>query len=106
MSTQADSPARRALAGPLLVAGEELSPLDAPFRVAQLLARRDAIEAHVLAIGRPLSLPASVFGGADREAWQEARKQQQLAAVRQRLHRTVGQTAHFSVSVGSGSPHL
>jgi nucleotide-binding universal stress UspA family protein len=72
--------------------------------VAQLLARRDRVNAHVLTVVRPLALPASLFAAVDRDAWEEVRRQQQLSSVRQRLHETVGRTAHFSVSAESGGP--
>lgn len=78
--------------------------MDGALRVAQLLARRDRVNAHVVTVVRPLSLPASLFPALDRDAWMEVRRQQQLSSVRQRLHETVGQTAHFSVSAESGSP--
>lgn len=96
--------ARRALVGSLLVAGEDASPIDGALRLAQLLARRDRVNAHVLTVVRPLPLPGALFAAIDRDAWDEVRRQQQLSSVRQRLHQTVGQTTHFSVSVETGSP--
>ena len=78
--------------------------MEGALHVAQLLARRDRVNAHVLTVVRPLALPASLFAPGDRDAWEEVRRQQQLAAVRQRLHETIGRTAHFSVSAESGSP--
>ena len=105
MSTEpAVATARRTLHGPIVVAGEDATPTDGALRVAQLLARRDRVNAHVLTVVRPLALPSSLLSGVDQDAWQEVRRQQQLASVRQRLHETVGQTAHFSVGAESGSP--
>ena len=105
MSTEpAVATARRTLVGPIVVAGEDATPTDGALRVAQLLARRDRVNAHVLTVVRPLALPSSLLSGVDQDAWQEVRRQQQLASVRQRLHETVGQTAHFSVGAESGSP--
>jgi nucleotide-binding universal stress UspA family protein len=72
--------------------------------VAQLLARRDRVNAHVLTVVRPLALPAALFAAVDQGAWEESRLQQQLASLRQQVHQTVGQTAHFSVSAERGSP--
>ena len=95
---------RRGLVGPILVAGEETSPIDGALHVAQLLARRDRVNAHVLTVVRPLALPASLFAAIDREEWEEGRRQRQLSTVRQRLYETVGRTAYFSVSAESGSP--
>jgi nucleotide-binding universal stress UspA family protein len=95
---------RRAFVGPLLVAGEEASPIDGALHVAQLLARRDRVNAHVLSVVRPLALPASLFAADDHNGWEDGRRQQQLSSVRQRLYETVGRTAHFSVSAETGSP--
>jgi len=78
--------------------------MDGALHVAQLLARRDRVNAHVLTVVRPLALPASLFAAVDQDAWAEVRRQQQLASVRQRLHETVGRTAYFSVSAENGSP--
>jgi len=72
--------------------------------VAQFLGRRDRVNVHLLTVVRPLAFPASLFAGVDQDAWEDVRRQQQLASVRQRLHQTVGRTAHFSVSAESGSP--
>src|SRR5678815_724177 len=70
---------RRALVGPLLIAGEDASRMDGALHVAQLLARRDRVNAHVLTVVRPLALPASLFAAVDQDAWAEVRRQQQLA---------------------------
>jgi nucleotide-binding universal stress UspA family protein len=78
--------------------------MEGALRVAQMLARRDRVNAHVLTVVRPLALPESLFAPGDHDAWEELRRQQQLGSVRQRLHETVGRTAHFSVSAESGSP--
>ena len=97
-------PPRRGLISPLLVAGEETSSIDGALHVAQLLARRDDVNAHVLTVVRPLTLPASLLADVDREAWEEGRRQRQLALVRQQLHQAVGVSAHFSASAEGGSP--
>ena len=97
-------PARRALLGPLLVAGEETSPIDGALHLAHLLARRDHVNAHVLTVVRPLALPAPLLTDADRAAWEEGRRQRQLTLVRQQLHQAVGVSVHFSVSAEGGSP--
>lgn len=105
MSTaSAGTNTRRALIGPILVAAEDASPIDGALHVAQLLARRDRVNAHLVTVVRPLALPTSLFAPGDRDAWEELRRQQQLTTVRQRLHETIGRTAHFSVSAESGSP--
>jgi hypothetical protein len=64
--------------------------MDGALHVAQLLARRDRVNAHVLTVVRPLALPASLFSAVEQDAWEEARRQQQLASVRRRLHHTGG----------------
>lgn len=96
--------ARRALRGPIIVAGEEASPLDGALRLGQELARRDLVNVHVLTVVRPLALPAPLLAGADRDAWEKGRRQRQLELVRQRTHQSIGVSAHFSVGVEQGSP--
>lgn len=94
----------RELLGPILVAGEEASPLDGAFRLAQELARRDHIDVHVLTVIRPLGLPKPLLPAEHREAWEEGRRQQQLSLLRQRLNQAIGVSAHFSVDAERGSP--
>lgn len=94
----------RALAGPIVVAGEAGSPLEGALRIAQLLARRDGIAVHVVTVVRPLALPAAVVASIDSDAWQEGRRQRQLAVVRQQMHQTVGVSANFTVGAETGSP--
>lgn len=96
--------ARRALLGPILVAGEEASPLDGALHLAQQLARRDHVNVHVLTVVRPLGLPAPLLAAEDREAWEEGRRQQQLTLLRQRLNQAIGMSVHFSVDAERGSP--
>src|SRR4051812_12121423 len=47
--------ARRNLVGSLLVASEQGNPLGEALRLAEALARRDGVNAHVLDVARPLS---------------------------------------------------
>ena len=51
--------ARRNLVGPLLIAGEEGRPLSGAIRLAEALARRDGVNAHVVSVVQPLSSPLS-----------------------------------------------
>ena len=50
---------RRNLVGPLLIASGEGRPLSGAIRLAEALARRDGVNAHVLSVARPLSSPLS-----------------------------------------------
>ena len=50
---------RRNLVGTLLIASEEGSPLSGALRLAEALARRDGVKAHVFSVARPLSSPLS-----------------------------------------------
>lgn len=94
----------RALAGSLLVVGHDDDTLSGPLFVAQELARRDRLRAHVLTLVQPLSYIAPILTKADAAALGEGRRQAQLARVRRRVHRTVGRSAHFSISAELGSP--
>jgi nucleotide-binding universal stress UspA family protein len=96
--------ARRALVETLLVAGEDASPIDGALHLSQLLARRDRINVHVLTVVRPLAVPASLFSVVERETLEHARRQRQLASVRQRVHQCVGLSHNFDVSAEVGSP--
>jgi nucleotide-binding universal stress UspA family protein len=92
------------VSGSLLIAGEPTGPIDGALHLAQLLARRDRLSAHLLTVIRPVTLPALLIADIDSEAWEDGRRHRQLALIRQRLHQTVGMSAHFSVSAESGSP--
>lgn len=98
------SPARRLLTGPLLVAGRDDESTRGALRIAEILARRDRVNAHVLSVVPPLPYTASLVEGIDAAAIENARRIEQLGRVRRRVHQTVGRSAHFSTSAEVGSP--
>jgi nucleotide-binding universal stress UspA family protein len=97
-------PPQRTHTGPLLIAGEDAEYTRGAMHVAELLARRDRVNAHVLGVVRPLAFPASLLSEIDREALEEGRRRTHLDRVRQRLHQATGLAAYFTVDAVSGSP--
>src|SRR3712207_4666930 len=83
------APARRALAAPLLIVGRDDDDITGALRVAELPARRDHVNAHVLTVVPPLPFTVPLLMGVDAAPLDEGRRQDQLAEVRQRVHRTV-----------------
>ena len=100
----ADAPAQRTHTGPLLVAGEDSDYVRGVLHVAELLARRDRVNAHVLGVLRPLALPVSLVADLDRQALEDARRRTHLERLRQRLHQATGLAAFFTLEVVTGSP--
>jgi hypothetical protein len=98
------APPQRTHSGPLLIAGEDNDYTRAALHVAELLARRDRVNAHVLGVVRPLTFPVSLLNEIDREALEEGRRRMHLDRVRQRLHGATGLAAYFTVEVITGSP--
>jgi hypothetical protein len=88
---------QRTHTGPLLIAGEDAEYTRGALHVAELLARRDRVNVHVLGAVRPLTFPATLLGEADREAMEEGRRLQHLDRIRQRLHQSVGMVGYFTV---------
>jgi len=95
---------QRALAGPVLVAGDVNETSNGALRLGELLARRDRVNVHVLGTIRSLGFPVSAFAKIDAEAVEAGRRAQLLKELRQRVHRTVGRSALFSVDAATGSP--
>ena len=100
----ADAPAQRTHTGPLLVAGEDSDYVRGVLHVAELLARRDRVNAHVLGVVRPLALPVALVADLDREALEDARRRTHLERLRQRLSQATGLAAFFTVEAVTGSP--
>lgn len=98
------APAQRTHTGPLLVAGEDADYTRGVLQLAEALARRDRVNAHVLGVVRQLAFPASLFADLDREALEEGRRRMHLERVRQRLHQATGLAAFFTVDAVTGSP--
>lgn len=93
---------RRAFTGPLLIVVGSDDDATGALRVAELLARRDRVNAHVLTLVAPLPFTVPLLTGVDAASLEEGRLQAQLAQVRQRVHQAVGRSAHFSVSAELG----
>lgn len=94
----------RVLTGSLLIAGRDDDSVCGALRIAELLARRDRVNAHVLALAPALPFTASLLTRVDSTTLEEAKRQEYLARVRHHIHATVGRSAHFSLSAASGSP--
>jgi nucleotide-binding universal stress UspA family protein len=98
----------RSLAGPLLVALEERHPADGALHLAQLLARRDRVNAHLLAIVPSLAFPPALVAADDMEAIEQGRLQQARDRARQALHRSHGVATYWSTEavLGGSAPAL
>jgi nucleotide-binding universal stress UspA family protein len=94
---------RRTHTGPLLIAGEDADHVRGVLHIAELLARRDRVNAQVLGVVHSLGFPATLFAEADREALEEGRRQTYLESLRQRLHQTTGTAPFFTLEVVTGS---
>ena len=97
---------RRNLVGPLLIASGEGSPLDGALRLAEALARRDGVNAHVLGFARPLSSPSSYLlsraADLERHELEACRRQAEHVRLRRQVHETVGLSSFFSTAVETG----
>ena len=100
--------ARRNLVGPLLIAGEEGRPLNGAIRLAEALARRDGVNAHVVSVVRPLALPLSHLvcqvADVERHELEACRRQVRQARAQRQVHETVGLSTFFSTGVDIGEP--
>jgi len=74
------SPAR-ALTGPLLIAARDDDSARGALRIAELVARRDSVNAHVLSLVQPLPFTASLLTNVDAAALREGQQRKQLARV-------------------------
>jgi hypothetical protein len=72
--------------------------------VAQILARRDRVNAHVRGAVPALALPQLLLVNLDHEALEDGRREQHLDTLRRRLHQVTGISAQFSVEAITGSP--
>lgn len=98
-----DAPRFWTMTGPILVVGTDDESVVGALRIAELLARRERVNAHVLGVVQPVGFPVWAVVDVDPEALEEARRGQFLAALRLRVHQTVGRSALFSVGVATGS---
>ncbi len=97
---------RRTGMGPLLIVGEEGSPLGGALRVAEAVARRHAVKAHVLVVLRPLTSRspyllsrADVLERLEREA---SHREAEHIRLRRLVHEIVGRSSFFSTGVETG----
>jgi nucleotide-binding universal stress UspA family protein len=99
---------RRNLVGPLLIASEEGSPLSGALRLAEALARRDGVNAHVLRVARRLSSPLSHLVSRvtdlERHELEACRLQIGHARIRRQVQETVGLSTFFSTGAELGEP--
>lgn len=93
----------RTVGGPLLVVGREEDTLSGALRVAELLARRDRVNAHVLSLVQPLSYTASRLASADAAVLEEGNRQRQNIRMRQHVYETVGRSMYFSTGAAIAS---
>ena len=90
--------------GPLLIAGEDADFTRGALHVAELLARRDRVNAHVLGVVRPLTFPSTLLDEIDIATLEASRCQTHLNRVRQRVHQAAGLAAYFTVGAVTGNP--
>jgi nucleotide-binding universal stress UspA family protein len=100
--------ARRNLVGSLLVASEQGNPLGGALRLAEALARRDGVNAHVIDVARPLSSPLShlvcLMADLERHELEACRLQTGQARAQRQVHETVGLSSFFTTGVELGEP--
>ena len=95
---------QRTHTGPLLIAGEDADYTRGALHIAELLARRDRVNAHVLGVVRPLPFPTPLLAKIDHDALENGRRRQHFDRIRQRLHQATGVAAYFTVETATGSP--
>jgi nucleotide-binding universal stress UspA family protein len=98
------APPQRTHTGLLLIAGEDADYTRGALHVAELLARRDRVNAHVVGVVRPLALPPPLLVEVDHEALENGRRRQHFDRIRQRLHQATGLAPYFTVETVTGSP--
>jgi hypothetical protein len=94
------------VAGPLLIAAGSDNPPQGALRLAEALARRDRVNAHVLAVVPPLSASVSTLAslGTDLERCEldEYLRDKAHSRTRGRVHKSVGLAWFFSTSAEIG----
>jgi len=94
------------VAGPLLIAAVGDHPLQGALRLAEALARRDGVDAHVLAVVPPLSASLSALAslGADLEPREldECLREKARIRTQRQVHQSVGLSSFFSTSAETG----
>ena len=90
---------RRPRIRPLIIVGGQGNVAHGALRLAELVARRDRVNAHVVALMRPVEIPRWVLGAADADALQEGLRQQRHDRLRRQVHAIVGRSSYFSTEV-------
>ena len=97
---------RRVCIGPLLIVGEERSPLEGALRLAEAVARRHAVNAHVLVVSQPLSSPSpyllSRAAALERHEREAGRREAEHIRLRRQVDEIVGRASCFSTAVETG----
>ena len=106
--TAARSPIRRASqrrtpTGPLVVTSGRTGAARGALHVAELLARRDRVNAHVVGLLRPVEVPRWMLDSADAGALEEGVRRQRRGRLRQEVHATVGRSSLFSTEMLVGA---
>lgn len=108
-STRATTPAtpiQPAVRGPLLIVAVGDHPLQGALRLAEVLARRDQVNAHVLALVPPLSASlsdlASLGGHLEPRDLDEFLCEKARIRTQRRVHQSVGLSSFFSTSAEIG----
>jgi nucleotide-binding universal stress UspA family protein len=91
-----------------LIAGEEGRPLSGAIRLAEALARRDGVNAHVLSMARPLSSPLSrlvcLAADLERHELEACRLRTGRGRAQRQVHEAVGLSTFFTTGVELGEP--
>lgn len=90
---------RRPRVGPLVVVGGQGSLAPGALHVAELLARRDRVNAHVVGLMRPVDVPGWLLAGDDAGALEDGLRRQRRAHLRRQVHAAVGRSVFFSTEV-------
>jgi nucleotide-binding universal stress UspA family protein len=83
---------------------DDTSPAGGALHIADLLARRDRVNAHLLGVIPPMAFPLALVLPVEYESVEETRRQQLLARIRQQLSQTIGVAAYWSTEAAVGHP--
>ncbi len=100
------TPISSTVVGPLLIAAVGDSPLQGALRLAEALARRGRVDAHVLAVVPPLSASLSALASLDSDLepgeLDEFLRDKARMRTQRRVHQSVGLSSFFSTSAETG----
>lgn len=89
---------------PVLVLADDSALSSGALHVAELLARRDGVNAHVVGVVRPVEFPVWAFVDVDAGVMEAGRRDAYLEALKRRVHATVGLAGYFTVEAATGNP--